>query len=158
MLAKRLISFAWSQVVWQAGLGVEQDKKRKRKQSAFLVEEPVESQAFPKLVEVLEELAKEGKYIDVQICPRCKSPKVRRVGTMIGDLWGHMGILPPKFECEECGWRARLVLNAANKPTSIKDAVIIAEALSLDGEKTRRTVECSSSILYAQAVLSQGTF
>ena len=100
--------------------------KKKKKQSALLVEER-ESQTFSNLLETLEELEKEGKHADIQICPRCKSPRVRRVGTMKGDLWGNMGILPSKFECEECGWRARLVLEATNRPSSIKDVSIIAE-------------------------------
>ena len=112
-------------------------KKKKKKQSVLLEEEKLESDTFHELVEVLDELEKEGKYVDVQICPECKSPKVRRVGTMSGDLWGNMGILPPKFECKECGWRARLVLKATNRKTSIKDAEITAEASSLEDGKTR---------------------
>ena len=94
-----------------------------------VLEEKEESPTFIELVRVLEKLEKEGKFVDIQICPKCKSPKVRRVGTLSGDLWGHMGILPPKFECEECGWRARLVLKATNKPLNIKDVEIIAEKL-----------------------------
>jgi hypothetical protein len=82
---------------------VEERKKRKKKQSVVLVEEQTESQTFFELIGILDELEKEGKYLDAQICPRCKSPKVRRVTTMSGDLWGHMGIIPPKFECKECG-------------------------------------------------------
>lgn len=65
-----------------------------------------ESQTSMELVKALEELEKAQKFDDIQICPRCKGPKVRRVGTMNGDLRGHMGILSPKFECEECSWRA----------------------------------------------------
>lgn len=107
-------------------------KKRKRKQSVLLEEEKLESETSHELVEVLDELEQEGKYVDVQVCPKCKSPRVRRVGTMTGDLWGHMGILPPKFECKECGWRARLVLKATNRKTSVKDAEIMAEASSLE--------------------------
>jgi len=107
----------------------EKRKKKKKKQLTLLVVEQGESQTFHELVGVLEELEKEGKYVDVQICPQCKSPKIRRIGTMRGDLWGHMGILPQKFECEECGWRARLVLKATNRPTSVKDVEIVAEAL-----------------------------
>lgn len=110
-------------------------KKKKKKQSTFLVEEQVESQTFHELVSILEELEKEGKFVDVQVCPRCKSPKVRRVGTLGGDVLGHMGILPRKFECKECGWRARLVLKATNRPTSIKDVAIIAEAHDLEEAK-----------------------
>lgn len=106
-------------------------KKKRLKQLMVLKEEEKESQVFLDLIKVLEDLEKEGKLVDIQICPRCKSPKVRRVRTISGDLWGHMGILPPKFECEECGWRARLVLKATNRPLSIKDVEIVAEASNL---------------------------
>ena len=106
-------------------------KKKGLKQLMVLKEEETESRTLLELVEVLVELEKEGKLVDIQICPRCKSPKVRRVRTMSGDLWGHMGILPPKFECEKCGWRARLVLKATNRPLSVKDVAIIAEASDL---------------------------
>lgn len=107
---------------------MEKKKKRKKKLSAVLVEEQTESQTFLELFQVLEELERQSVYVDLQVCPRCKSPKVRRVTTMGGDLWGHMGIIPPKFECRECGWRTRLVLKATNRPTSVKDVEIIAEA------------------------------
>jgi hypothetical protein len=103
-------------------------KKKRLKPLLVLKQDETESQVLLDLIRVLEDLEREGKLVDIQVCPRCKSPKVRRVGTMSGDLWGHMGILPPKFECEECGWRARLVLKATNRPTSIKDVVIITEA------------------------------
>jgi hypothetical protein len=106
-------------------------KKKKQKQLVILKEEERESQVLLNLIKVLEDLKKEGKLVDIQICPRCKSPKVRRVRTMSGDLWGYMGILPPKFECEACGWRARLVLKATNRPLSIKDVAIVAEASNL---------------------------
>lgn len=106
-------------------------KKKRQKQLVVLEEEERESQVPFDLIKVLEDLEKEGKLVDIQICPRCKSPKVRRVRTMSGDLWGYMAILPPKFECEECGWRARLVLKATNRPLSIKDVAIVAEASNL---------------------------
>lgn len=115
-------------------MGKAEKKRRKKtrlKQLMVLKEEETESQVLLDLIKVLEDLEKEGKLVDIQICPRCKSPKVRRVRTMSGDLWGHMGILPPKFECEECGWRARLVLKATNRPLSIKDVEIVAEASNL---------------------------
>lgn len=102
-------------------------KRRKKKQTVALAQEK-DSQEIAELLAVLEELKKQGKRVDVQVCPRCKSPRVRRLGTMSGDLWGHMGILPSKFECEDCGWRARLVLKATNRPLGIKDVAIIAEA------------------------------
>jgi hypothetical protein len=108
-------------------------KKKRQQQLMILKEDETESQVFLDLIKVLEDLEKEGKLVDIQICPRCKGTKVRRVRTVSGDLWGHMGILPPKFECKECGWRARLVLQATNRPLSIKDVAVIAEASDLKG-------------------------
>jgi len=51
---------------------------------------------------------------------------------MSGNLWGDMGVYPRRFECKECGWSERLVSKATNKPTSIKDAEIIADASDSD--------------------------
>jgi len=106
-------------------------QKKKLKQLMVFKEEETESEVLLDLIKVLEDLEKEGKFVDIQICPRCKSPKVRRVRTMSGDLWGHMGILPPKFECKECGWRTRLVLKATNRRLGVKDVELIVEALDL---------------------------
>ncbi|MGD9130120.1 MAG: hypothetical protein PVH73_00925 [Candidatus Bathyarchaeota archaeon] len=103
-------------------------KKRKKKKRLVVLEtEQVESD-LPELVEVLEELEKDKKYVDVQICPHCKSAKVRRVKSMQGDALGHMGLAPPKYECEKCGWRGKMVVKASNKPTTVKDVVLMAEA------------------------------
>ncbi len=111
-------------------------QKRKRKKRQFLVlgEQTEESQALAELVKILEELEKEGKLVEIQVCSKCRSPRVRRVETMSGDLWSHLGWLPPKFECEECGWRARLVLKATNKRLSFKDVEIIAEAADSENQ------------------------
>ena len=109
-------------------------KKKKQRQIVLLKQKKAESQKFIELLEVLEELEKEEKYVDVQICPRCKSPRVRRVGTMSGDISGHMGLLPVKFECLDCGWRERLVVKATNRKLGIKEVAIIAEALNFKKE------------------------
>ena len=106
----------------------QQKKKRKKKKQQVVVEtEQVESE-LPELVEVLEELEKEKKYVDVQICPHCKSAKVRRVKSMQGDALGHIGLTPPKYECKKCGWRGSLVVKASNKPTTVRDVALMAEA------------------------------
>jgi RNase P subunit RPR2 len=110
-------------------------KRRKKAQNVILKEQEEESQALAELVTVLEELEKKGKFVEVQICPKCKSPKVHRVKTMSGDLWSHMGILPAKFECQKCGWRARLVLKATNKRLSVRDVEIIAEASESESQR-----------------------
>jgi uncharacterized protein with PIN domain len=116
----------------------EQKKKKKRKHPSLLESERVESELFPELVKALEELEKERKYVDIQVCPKCKGPLVRRVGSMTGDISGHMGLTPPKFECKECGWRERLVLKATNRPTTIKDVVIMAEAKDAENQTERK--------------------
>jgi RNase P subunit RPR2 len=113
----------------------QENKERKIRRHRVLLEtERVESELFRELMKSLEELEKEKKYADIQMCPKCKSPLVRRVDSMTGDMSGHMGWTPPKYECRECGWRERLVLKATNRPTSIRDAAIMAEAKDAENE------------------------
>ena len=116
----------------------EQKKKKKKKQLTVLETEKVESELLPELVEALNELEKEKKYVDIQVCPKCKSPLVRRVGSMVGDMSAHMGFTPPKYECRECGWRERTVLKDTNKPTTVQDVVIMAEAKDAENETERK--------------------
>ena len=118
--------------------GQEHKRKKKKKRLTVLEPEKVESELLPELIEALDELEKEKKYVDIQVCPKCKSPLVRRVGSMVGDMSAHMGFTPPKYECRECGWRERTVLKATNKPTTIRDVVIMAEAKDADLEGQRR--------------------
>jgi predicted RNA-binding Zn-ribbon protein involved in translation (DUF1610 family) len=119
---------------------VQEQKKKKKKKKQLTVQEieKVESVLLPKVVEALDELEKEKKYVDVQVCPNCKSPLVRRVGSMVGDISAHMGFTPPKYECRECGWREKTVLKATNKPTTVKDVVIMAEARDADVEEKEK--------------------
>lgn len=114
-------------------MGETKNKKKKRKQITLLKEEEIESPLTLELLKVLEDLEKEEKYLDVQVCPKCKSPRVRRVRAMGGDMSGHIGMTPVKFECLDCGWRERLVLKVTNRPLDVKDVAVIAEAS--DSEK-----------------------
>jgi hypothetical protein len=116
-------------------------KKKKKKQLTVLQTEKVESELLPELVEALDELEKEKKYLDIQVCPKCKSPSVRRVGSMIGDMSAHIGFTAPKYECRECGWRERTVLKATNKPTTVREVVVMAEAKDADDERKRKKKE-----------------
>ena len=118
----------------------EQEKKKRKKKEPIgsLKTERAESELFPELLKGLEELEKEKKYVDIQVCPKCKSPLVRRVGSMTGDMSAHLGWTPPKYECRECGWRERVVLKATNRPTSIKDVVVMAEAIDAENERSRK--------------------
>jgi hypothetical protein len=103
-------------------------KRKKKAQSAVLAEPQEENQELAELVQVLDQLEREGKRVDIQVCPKCKSPKVRRIDSTCGDIMGHMGLTPPMYECVKCGWREKLVLKATNKPTTVRDVVIMAEA------------------------------
>ena len=116
----------------------EKKKRKKKKRLSSSETERAESELFPELMKGLEELEKEKKYVDIQVCPKCKSPLVRRVGSMTGDMSAHMGWTPPKYECRECGWRERLVLKATNRPTTIKDVVIMTEAKDAENERKRK--------------------
>jgi len=109
-----------------------QKKKKKQKQKVVLEQKKKESQKFLELLDILEELEKEDKHVDIQICPKCKSPRVRRVNSAEGDMLGHMGMLPPKYECPDCGWRERLVVKTTNRKLGVKEVAIIAEASSIE--------------------------
>lgn len=113
----------------------ERKRKKRRQQLTLLKQEEIPSETLPEMVAVLEELRKEGKYVDVQICPRCKSAKVKRVTSMGGDMSGHVALTPVKYECVDCGWRERLVLKATNKPLGLKEMAIIAETLDTKDKK-----------------------
>lgn len=108
-----------------------QKKKKKQKQKVVLNQKKAESQKFLELLEILEELEKEEKHVDIQICPHCKSPRVRRVRSTEGDMSGHMGMLPVKYECLDCGWRERLLIKATNRKLGVKEVAIITEASSI---------------------------
>jgi hypothetical protein len=79
----------------------------------------------------LEYLRKKGKFVDVQICPHCKSEKVRRVGSMSGDMMGHIALALPKFECLSCGWRGRTAIFATNRPLDRKQMEVAVDAFEL---------------------------
>ena len=113
-------------------------KKKKKKQVCLSETEKVESELLPELIQALDELEKEKNYVDVQVCPNCKSPKVRRVSSMKGDMSAHIGLTPPKYECPECGWRERLVVKVTNRPTSVRDVVIMAEANEAEAQRKKR--------------------
>jgi uncharacterized protein YbaR (Trm112 family) len=113
-------------------MSVNRQKRKKQKNQLSIIEsEQIESQFLPEIIERLDELAKEKKYVDIAVCPKCKSPFLRRVGSQSGDLFSHMGITPTEYECGECGWRGQLVLKATNKPTTVQDVVIMNQVNEL---------------------------
>ena len=117
-------------MMWLMGKKTKRKKKRQEQKVLLLKKETGENKKFLELLEALKDLEKQEKYIDIQICPRCKSHRIRRVRSTNGDITGHLGWLPAKFECFDCGWRERLVLNATNRKLGPKQVAIIAEALN----------------------------
>jgi hypothetical protein len=115
-------------------------KKKRKKQHLSVLEQVQEETAVQNAAEVsqaLDELEKKGIHTEIQVCPRCKSPRVRRAKSTGGDMWGHLGMVPPSYECLDCGWQDRIVLKATNKPLSVKDVELIREAMELEDDASR---------------------
>ena len=110
----------------------QEQKKKHKKQQLTVVEQVQEETAVQnarEVTEALDELQKQGIQLDIQVCPRCKSPKIERAKSTGGDMWAHIGILPPSYECRDCGWQERIVLKATNKPLTVKEVELIREAM-----------------------------
>lgn len=112
-------------------------KKRKKQQFRIIEETQEENQNAVEVTQVLEELEKEGKRVDIQVCPKCKSPKILRAKSTGGDMWAHMGLLPQSYECPDCGWQERLVLKATNRPLSVREVELIAEARDIEDKAAK---------------------
>jgi uncharacterized protein (UPF0212 family) len=116
-----------------------QRKKRKKQQLTTLeqIQEETAIQNAVKVTEALEELEKQGVQLDIQVCPKCKSPRVRRAKSTGGDMWGHLGMLLPSYECPVCGWQERIVLKATNKRLTVREVEMIREVMEIEDEKTK---------------------
>jgi uncharacterized protein YbaR (Trm112 family) len=107
---------------------------KKQKQELAQKEKKVDSKNIEKMAQRLDELRKKGKYVDVAVCPVCKSPNLRRVKSTCGDATGHLGWLPVMYECLDCGWSGRLEIYATNKNQNWREVAIMAEARDLEKE------------------------
>jgi hypothetical protein len=117
-----------------------QKKKRKNQQQLSVLEQAQEETAIQNAAEVtaaLEEFEKQGIRLDIQVCPKCKSPKVRRAQSTGGDMWAHIGMVQPSYECPDCGWQERVVLKATNKPLTVRDVELIREAMDVEGDEAK---------------------
>ena len=111
-----------------------QKNSRKQKQETVQKEKKVDSKNVEKISQRLDELRNKGMYVDVAVCPVCKSPNLRRVKSSCGDMTGHLGWLPVMYECLDCGWRGRLEIYATNRKQSWREIAIMAEARDLEEE------------------------
>ena len=53
-------------------------------------------------------------------------------------MWAHLGMLPPSYECPDCGWQERVVLKATNKPLSVREVELIREAMDVKDDESGR--------------------
>jgi hypothetical protein len=116
----------------------QEQKKKRKNQHLSIIEQGQEETAIQNakdIAEVLEELDKQGIQLDIQVCPRCKSPKVKRAQSTGGDMWAHIGMLPPSYECPDCGWQERTVIKATNKKLSVREVELIREAMEVEDSK-----------------------
>jgi uncharacterized protein YbaR (Trm112 family) len=119
-------------------IGFQAENQEEAKARGCAEGKKAESKNVQKLVQRLDELKKKGKYVDVAVCPRCKSPNLRRVKSTCGDMTGHLGWLPVKYECLDCGWRGRLEVFATNKKQRWQEVVIMAEANEIESERKNK--------------------
>jgi transposase-like protein len=115
-------------------------QKKKRKKQLYIQEQAQEETAVQNAIEVteaLEELRQQGVRFDIQVCPKCKSPRVKRAKSSGGDMWGHLNMASPSYECPDCGWQERLVLKATNKPLTVREVELIREAMEIEDGKSK---------------------
>jgi transposase-like protein len=120
----------------------QEQKKKRKKQQLSIIEQGQEETAIQNakdVAEALEELDKQGIQLDIQVCPRCKSPKVKRAQSTGGDMWAHIGILPPSYECPDCGWQERIAIKATNKKLSVREVELIREAMEVENSKNGKS-------------------
>ncbi len=86
------------------------------------------------LMQVLDDLKKEGKLITLRICPQCKSPTLRSRETWY-DIGGAMGITPPKYRCLKCGYWGRVIIEATNEDITEE---VIDDLLGADIENAQK--------------------
>ena len=111
-----------------------QESSRSQKQEVVQKEKKAGSKNIEKISQRLDELRRKGKFVDVAVCPVCKSPNLRRVKSTCGDMTGHLGWLPVMYECLDCGWRGRLELYVTNRRQNWREVAIMAEVRDLEAE------------------------
>lgn len=84
--------------------------------------------------QVLDDLKKDGKIVTIQICPQCKSPKLRSRDPRY-DIGGAMGITPPKYLCTRCGYWGRVVIEVTHADV---DETVLDEILNADIESAQK--------------------
>ena len=88
-----------------------------------------------KNIKLLEDLAKDGKTIDLKICPQCKS-----AGLSMMDIAGmYSPLTPARFVCKKCGWVGRAVIEMTNRRIDELDEEILEDIIKILSEEERES-------------------
>jgi len=90
-----------------------------------------EEENIKKNLKYLGILAKEEKYVDVRVCPECKSAELK-----IFDIIGlYAPLSPVRALCKNCGWVGRTNLEMSNCRISEKDEEVLEDIISMFSEE-----------------------
>jgi len=83
-------------------------------------------------IEILEDLAKKGIYLDVKMCPQCKS-----TGLRIMDVMAFFSPLSPvRMICKKCGWVGRATFEITNRRIDELDEEILEDIINIVSENS----------------------
>ena len=84
-------------------------------------------------IKQLDELAKKGIYLDLKICPRCKSTKLK-----IMDVVGMYSPLSPvRVVCKQCGWVGRTAIEITNRKIDELDEEMLEDIIKIVSEEDK---------------------
>ena len=82
----------------------------------------------------LDNLTKEGKVIDLKICPQCKSAEL-----YIMDVVGlYAPLSPVRCVCKKCGWVGRTIIEMTNRRIDESDEEMLEDIISGFSEEPER--------------------
>ncbi len=86
-----------------------------------------------KAIRILEELAKQGIYLDLKICPRCKA-----VGLKVMDVVGmYSPLAPVRLVCKKCGWVGRAAIEITNRKIDELDEEMLDDIIKIISEEEK---------------------
>ena len=92
-----------------------------------------EQENIKKNMEYLTGLTNKNKFIDLKVCPRCKSANIKVYGQ--ADIIGlYSPLSPTKHLCQNCGWIGRTLLEMTNK-IGEKDEEVLDDIISMFSEE-----------------------
>ncbi|NHI92188.1 MAG: hypothetical protein EAX96_06760 [Candidatus Lokiarchaeota archaeon] len=92
-----------------------------------------EQENIKKNKEYLEGLTQKNKFIDLKVCPACKSANIKIYGDIIG-LYSPLS--PVKYLCNNCGWIGRVTIEMTNK-IGEKDEEVLEDIISMFSDEKK---------------------